>query len=108
MFSWPGPDSPCKAVIIIIIIINLDCLQGVRVNSINPGVVETPIALAAGLSEEGSKRFQENAAKANPLNRIGTPHDIAAATLFLADPDKAGWITGQTLVIDGGQRSFAG
>lgn len=82
--------------------------QGVRVNSINPGVVETPIALAAGLSEEGAKRFQENAAKANPLHRIGTPHDIAAATLFLADPDKAGWITGQTLVIDGGQRSFAG
>ena len=82
-------------------------VQGVRVNSINPGV-DTPIALAAGMSEEGSKRLQETTAKINPLHRIGTPHDIAAATLFLVDPDKAGWITGQTLVIDGGQRSFAG
>ena len=83
-------------------------MQGVRVNAINPGVVETPIAEAAGMSPEGAKEFQKNAAKINPLHRIGTPYDIAAATLFMADPDKAGWITGQTLVIDGGQRSFAG
>ena len=83
-------------------------LQGVRVNSVNPGVVKTPIAEAAGMSREGAQQFQENAAKINPLHRIGTPHDVAAATLFLADPDKAGWITGTNLVLDGGQRSFSG
>ena len=37
-----------------------------------------------------------------PLGRLGTPEDIAKVVLFLASPD-AGWITGQSLVVDGGQ-----
>jgi NAD(P)-dependent dehydrogenase (short-subunit alcohol dehydrogenase family) len=67
----------------------------VRVNALAPGLVKTDLARA--LWEE---REQEIAAHV-PLRRLGEPDDIATAALFLAS-DAASWITGQTLVIDGG------
>jgi 3-oxoacyl-[acyl-carrier protein] reductase len=70
----------------------------IRVNSVNPGPVETEGTHAAGLIEE-FKTF----AALTPLGRIGQPQDIAPVVAFLASSD-AGWITGETLYASGGFR----
>jgi 3-oxoacyl-[acyl-carrier protein] reductase len=72
----------------------------IRVNSINPGMVETEGFKAAGI-HESEMRTQVEAQ--TPLGRIGLPQDIAPAAVFLASPD-ASWITGETLYISGGFR----
>ncbi|MBD2068026.1 glucose 1-dehydrogenase [Leptolyngbya sp. FACHB-671] len=72
----------------------------IRVNSINPGVVETEGTHTAGISL-GNYRKQVEAK--TPLGRIGQPQDIAPAAVFLASSDSA-WITGETLYITGGLR----
>jgi len=72
----------------------------IRVNSINPGIVQTEGTQAAKITEsEFRKSFEQQA----PLGRIGLPKDISPAAVFLASDD-AGWITGETLVIAGGYR----
>lgn len=68
---------------------------GVRVNAIAPGLVKTDMARALWEGRE------EAIAKHLPMRRIGEPADIAHATVFLAS-DAASWITGQTIVVDGG------
>jgi NAD(P)-dependent dehydrogenase (short-subunit alcohol dehydrogenase family) len=67
----------------------------VRVNALAPAVVKTKFAAALyeGREEEAAARY--------PLGRLGAPEDIGGAAAFLAS-DAAGWITGQTLVVDGG------
>lgn len=72
----------------------------IRVNSINPGMVETEGAHAAGFI--GSE-FQKNAELQVPLGRIGQPEDIAPLAVFLASDD-SGWLTGETLLAGGGMR----
>jgi 3-oxoacyl-[acyl-carrier protein] reductase len=72
----------------------------IRVNSINPGMVETEGTHSAGITE-GDMRKQIEAM--TPLGRIGQPRDIAPAAVFLASDD-ASWITGETLYISGGFR----
>ena len=74
--------------------------RNIRVNSINPGMVETEGTHAAGIIESD---FRKQAEAQTPLGRIGQPQDIAPAAVFLASPD-AGWITGETLYISGGLR----
>jgi NAD(P)-dependent dehydrogenase (short-subunit alcohol dehydrogenase family) len=69
----------------------------VRVNAIAPGLIKTDFARV--LWDEGRG---EEVAKAYPLKRLGEPDDVGAAAAFLADDEKSGWITGQTLVLDGG------
>jgi NAD(P)-dependent dehydrogenase (short-subunit alcohol dehydrogenase family) len=68
----------------------------VRVNAVAPGVVWTP-RVSAFLGDEGEQRNIVN----TPLRRVAQPADIAAALLFLAS-DLAGYVTGQTLSVDGG------
>lgn len=68
---------------------------GVRVNAIAPGVVRTHLARA--MWEDHEEQLRE----ALPLGRIGEPDDIAAIAVFLAG-EAAGWMTGQTVVVDGG------
>lgn len=70
---------------------------GVRVNAVAPGVVRTRLAEALW------KEHEAQVAGATPLGRIGEPEDVADAVLFLAS-DMSSWITGETLVVDGGQR----
>jgi 3-oxoacyl-[acyl-carrier protein] reductase len=70
----------------------------IRVNAINPGMIETEGLHAAGISESDMRKQVE---AQTPLGRIGKPEDIANAALFFASPDSA-WITGQTLTISGG------
>jgi 3-oxoacyl-[acyl-carrier protein] reductase len=72
----------------------------IRVNSINPGMVETEGFHAAGMS--GSD-FQKYVEAQTPLGRIGKPDDIGPAAVFLASDDSS-WITGETLFIAGGFR----
>src|SRR6266508_335843 len=74
--------------------------RNIRVNVINPGMVETEGVREGGfLGSDFQKMFEAQSA----LGRIGQPDDIAPAVVFLASPD-AGWITGETLLISGGLR----
>ncbi|GAA3534542.1 3-ketoacyl-ACP reductase [Aeromicrobium flavum] len=68
----------------------------VRVNAVAPGVVRTRLAEALW------KEHEEAVAQRTPLGRIGEPRDIGSVIAFLAG-DGAAWITGETIVIDGGQ-----
>jgi 3-oxoacyl-[acyl-carrier protein] reductase len=72
----------------------------IRVNSINPGMVETEGVHAAGFI--GSD-FEKNAVAQTPLGRIGQPQDIATVATFLASDDSA-WLTGELLRAGGGLR----
>ena len=72
----------------------------IRVNSINPGVVETEGTHTAGFI--GSD-FQRQFEAQTPLGRIGQPQDIATIAVFLASADSA-WLTGETLLASGGLR----
>jgi len=72
----------------------------IRVNAINPGMVETEGVRAAGF-DQGDLR--ESIEAQTPLGRIGQPEDIAPAAVFLASADSA-WITGETVRVAGGLR----
>ena len=72
--------------------------RGIRVNAINPGMIETEGTHAAGIAESDMRKQVE---AMTPLGRIGQPHDIASAAVFLASSDSS-WITGQTFIISGG------
>ncbi len=72
----------------------------IRVNSINPGMVETEGVHAAGFI--GSD-FQKRSEAETPLGRIAQPDDIAPIAVFLASTD-SGWLTGETLLASGGRR----
>jgi NAD(P)-dependent dehydrogenase (short-subunit alcohol dehydrogenase family) len=69
--------------------------QGIRVNAVCPGLVETP--MTAALPEQ----FVADFVAATPMGRLGTTEDIAQAVLFLASDDAA-FVTGAELVVDGG------
>ena len=71
--------------------------DGIRVNSIHPGFVDTPMPQPGHANPEVAQKRIE----ATPLGRFGTPRDIAMGCLYLAS-DEAAWITGTELVIDGG------
>jgi 3-oxoacyl-[acyl-carrier protein] reductase len=72
----------------------------VRVNSINPGMVETEGIHAAGIAESD---FRKQIEATTPLGRIGQPQDIGPAAVFLASTDSS-WMTGESLYISGGWR----
>ncbi len=72
----------------------------IRVNSINPGRVETEGLHGAGIAASDFRKATE---AQTPLGRIGQPDDIAPAAVFLASSDSS-WITGETLTISGGLR----
>ena len=70
----------------------------IRVNSINPGMIETEGARAQGII--GSD-FEKNMIATTPLGRIGQPDDVAKVAVFLASED-AGWVSGETILASGG------
>lgn len=74
--------------------------RNIRVNSINPGMVETEGTHSAGII--GSD-FQAASEKSSPLGRIGQPGDISPLAVFLASDDSR-WLTGETLLAGGGVR----
>lgn len=72
---------------------------GIRVNNVSPGFIVTPRTLWRYTDEERARL-----ALKEPVGFLGEPDDIAHAVIFLADNEKARYIIGQTLLIDGGQR----
>jgi len=73
----------------------------INVNAVCPGWIETP--LTAGLS--ASEDFRRSYLRKIPLGRFGRPEEVAAAACFLAS-DEASFITGASLLVDGGQLTF--
>jgi NAD(P)-dependent dehydrogenase (short-subunit alcohol dehydrogenase family) len=69
---------------------------GIRVNCVAPGIIDTPMAM-----NEAPDMVARNAEVFTLLGRIGTPEELAAAVHFMASDD-AGYVTGQTLLVDGG------
>jgi 3-oxoacyl-[acyl-carrier protein] reductase len=74
--------------------------RNIRVNAVNPGMVETEGVHAAGLAEG---EFRKEVESKTPLGRIGQPRDIAPTVVFLASED-SGWVTGEALLVAGGLR----
>lgn len=71
--------------------------EGIRVNGIAPGLVDTKLTK---VTTDNPKRLEQARARI-PIGRLGTPADMAGAALFLASP-YAGYVIGQTLIVDGG------
>lgn len=76
--------------------------HGVRVNCINPGVTVTNLHRRGGMDETRYAAFLERAKETHPLGRPGEAEEIAAAILFVAS-ERAGWMTGDTIAVDGGR-----
>ena len=75
--------------------------KGIRINCIAPGTVDTPQARGSS----GSAEALRNIAETHPMKRLGSPEDIADAILFLAS-DEASYISGETIIVDGGSRTL--
>ena len=71
--------------------------KGIRCNSVNPGMIETPLINRGQVSAEQHEKDKEN----YPLGRYGKPEDVAFATIYLLS-DASSWMTGTALKIDGG------
>jgi NAD(P)-dependent dehydrogenase (short-subunit alcohol dehydrogenase family) len=71
--------------------------RGVRVNSISPGYVNTPMTPKGQIREDWYKTWMAS----SPMDRIGEPNEIAPAVVFLAS-DASSYFTGSNLVVDGG------
>ncbi len=76
--------------------------KGIRVNAVNPGVVRTNLHRAGGMSEQEYAAFLQRSTTTHPLGRVGEPREVAELIYFLAS-DRASWITGATVSIDGGR-----
>ena len=76
--------------------------HGVRVNAVNPGVTVSNLHRRSGMNEENYAAFLERSKTTHPLGRAGTTDEIADLIVFLAS-ERAGWITGETISIDGGR-----
>ena len=75
----------------------------IRVNAINPGVVETKLHLNSGMDSDKYEDFKEHGKDTHPIGRIGNPEEVAELIVFLAS-ENASWITGVTYSIDGGRQ----
>ncbi len=75
--------------------------RGIRVNTISPGPIDTPIFGKGGMSADQLSAFREGLIASVPLKRIGKPKEIATTALFFASDDSS-FITGEELIADGG------
>lgn len=100
--SWPGNAHYCASKGAIFMLNRVMALelapQGVRVNAIAPGTIETDLNRAT-LADE---KFRRTRVQRIPVGRIGAPHDVAEAAIYLAS-DGSRFTNGASLMIDGGQ-----
>ncbi|CAI4225872.1 unnamed protein product [Auanema sp. JU1783] len=75
---------------------------GVRVNAVNPGVIVTSVHLRSGMTEEAYEQFIQKGKDTHALGRVGEPHEVAEAILFLAS-SRSSFTTGELLRVDGGR-----
>ncbi|HJQ60685.1 MAG TPA: glucose 1-dehydrogenase [Vineibacter sp.] len=80
--------------------------HGITVNGVAPGFVRTDMT-QRGRGKDNWAAVEKNLAERAMMQRIGEPQDIANAIAFLAAPE-SGWITAQTLVVDGGRMDYIG
>ena len=94
-----GAYSPAKAALLMLCrqLAQEWAAEGIRVNAVCPGMIRTPLTEAVYQDEHIKARREALV----PAGRIGTPEDVAAAVLYLASTG-AGYVTGQSLVVDGG------
>ncbi len=76
--------------------------KGVRVNTVNPGVVVSNLHRRGGMDEAQYAAFLERSRETHPLGRPGRPEEVAELILFLGT-SRSGWMTGETIPIDGGR-----
>lgn len=76
--------------------------EGVRVNSVNPGVTRTELHTAGGLDADRYAAFLERSKTTHPIGRVGRPEEVADLALYLLS-DRAGFLTGVTVPVDGGR-----
>lgn len=84
--------------------------DSIRVNSVNPGVIETNLHRTSGMTDEQYKRFLERSIEvthpiASSYGRVGQPEEVAELVTFLVS-DKAKFITGECIAIDGGRQNL--
>lgn len=104
--SFPGVLAYCASKAAVDQLVRCAALElaekGVRVNAVNPGVVVTELHRRAGMSDDAYQAFLERSKTTHPLGRVGTPDEVAELILFLAS-DRASWLTGATIPVDGGR-----
>jgi len=79
--------------------------KGVRVNSVNPGVIVTEFCKRAGMTDDQFAGYVERVKQRYPLGRVGDVEEVAQAIAFLASSSSASFITGEHLYIDGGMHA---
>ncbi|ALC82347.1 MULTISPECIES: SDR family oxidoreductase [Bacillus] len=78
--------------------------DGIRVNCIAPGTIETPL-LDDLMGEEGGKEFRKAYKWVDPMGRLGRAEEVAGVVLFLASDDSS-YVTGESITVDGGHMSY--
>ena len=80
----------------------LECAeQGIRVNAVCPGWIQTPMVMERGVQAGANPAVYQQLADAHPLKRLGKPEEIAEAVVWLCS-DAASFVTGQAIMVDGG------
>ncbi|CAF0807649.1 unnamed protein product [Didymodactylos carnosus] len=74
----------------------------IRVNTLSPGPIDTPLLRGVGNNEEENKKFIERLKSSTAMDRVGTPDEVAKAVVFLASDDSS-YVTGIELFVDGGR-----
>lgn len=108
MQSFPGSFAYCASKAAVDMMTRCAAVDlaedGIRVNSVNPGVVVTNLQKRGGLDDASYESFLERSRTVtHPIGRVGTPSEIAEAIFFLAAPETGGFITGANIPIDGGR-----